>query len=135
MSCFRGLLSIRDTTVHFKRGPRTSKTFTTEGAKRSISGDIQLKMLKKWLAHPLTRGIPVDDPQTTHLRRRIIQEKPFLRSIYLEWYEQVAKELPPGREGVLELGAGAGFLRQFVRGLIASDVFMCPEIDIVLEAA
>jgi SAM-dependent methyltransferase len=92
-------------------------------------------MLKKWLAHPLTSGIPLDDPQTTHLRRRIIQEKPFLRSIYLEWYEQVAKELPPGREGVLELGAGAGFLGQFVRGLIASDVFMCPEIDIVLEAA
>jgi SAM-dependent methyltransferase len=92
-------------------------------------------MLKKWLAHPLTRGIPLDDPRTTHLRRRVIQEKPFLRSIYSEWYEQVAKELPPGREGVLELGAGAGFLGQFVQGLLASEIYVCPGIDIVLDAA
>ena len=33
-------------------------------------------MLKAWLAHPLTRDVDIDDPSVTHLRRRIIQEKP-----------------------------------------------------------
>jgi hypothetical protein len=36
-------------------------------------------MLKAWLAHPLTKGLDIDDPRTTHLRLQIIQEKSFLR--------------------------------------------------------
>jgi len=40
-------------------------------------------MLKTWLAHPLTRGLDINNPQVTHLRRRIIQEKRFLNFLYL----------------------------------------------------
>ena len=36
-------------------------------------------MLRRWLAHPLTRDVPIDDPRTTFLRRRIIREKLFLQ--------------------------------------------------------
>ena len=39
-------------------------------------------MLKHWLEHPLTRGLDLDDPRTTHLRRRVLDEKRFLRRIY-----------------------------------------------------
>ena len=90
-------------------------------------------MLKAWLAHPLTRGRDLNDPRTTDLRRRIVREKKFLRQIYQEWYQQIAAALPPGVGPVLELGSGAGFLEDYVPGLIASEVFRCPGIDIVLE--
>ncbi|MBI1761620.1 MAG: methyltransferase domain-containing protein [Acidobacteria bacterium] len=90
-------------------------------------------MLKRWLAHPLTRGLEIDDPQTTDLRRRIIREKPFLRRIYQEWYGEIVAALPAGHEPVLELGAGAGFLRDYLPGVITSEIFPCPGVNIVLD--
>lgn len=89
--------------------------------------------LKRWLEHPLTRGLDIDDPRTTHLRRRIVAEKRFLRRIYEEWYGMLAASLPEGPGAVLELGSGAGFLRDFVPGLVRSEVFFCPGIDAVLD--
>ena len=88
-------------------------------------------MLQKWLAHPLTKGLDIDDPRTTYLRRQIIQEKTFLKKIYEEWYQTIAKCLPPGDGAVLELGAGAGFMSDFVPELIASEIFYCPNIQMV----
>lgn len=90
-------------------------------------------MLKRWLEHPLTRGLDIDDPRTTHLRRRILEEKPFLRRIYEEWYRAIARSLPAGEGAVLELGSGAGFLARFVPGLVRSEVFLTPGIDAVLD--
>ncbi|MBW8877106.1 MAG: methyltransferase domain-containing protein [Acidobacteria bacterium] len=89
--------------------------------------------LKRWLEHPLTRGLDLDDPRTTHLRRRILAEKRFLRRIYEEWYAALAASLPAGEGAVLELGSGAGFLADFVPGLVRSEVFYAPGIDAVLD--
>lgn len=90
-------------------------------------------MLKNLLAHPLTRGINLDDPRTTHLRNLVIQEKPFLTKIYQEWYQMIAAWIPDGDGSILELGSGAGFMRQHVPELLASDVFICPKIDMVCD--
>ena len=90
-------------------------------------------MLKAWLAHPLTRGLDIDDPLTTHLRQQIIQEKSFLRQIYQEWYRGIVAALPAGDGAVLELGAGAGFMRDVVPDLITSELFYCPDIRVVLS--
>jgi SAM-dependent methyltransferase len=92
-----------------------------------------LRSLKRWLEHPLTRGLDIDDPRTTHLRRRILAGKPFLRRIYAEWYSTLAASLPAGDDPVLELGAGAGFLADFVPRLARSEVFLTPGIDLVLD--
>ncbi|HEY0514880.1 MAG TPA: class I SAM-dependent methyltransferase, partial [Thermoanaerobaculia bacterium] len=89
--------------------------------------------MKRWLEHPLTRGLDLDDPRTTHLRRRILAGKPFLRRIYEEWYAALAASLPPGDGPVLELGAGAGFLADFVPRLVRSEIFYVPGIDAVLD--
>ena len=42
--------------------------------------------------------------------------------------------IPPGPGGVLELGSGAGFLSQYIQGLITSEIFPCSGIQLVLDA-
>jgi len=91
--------------------------------------------IARWLEHPLTRGLDLDDPRTTELRRRIVREKGFLRRIYQEWYGTIAATLPAGPEPVLEVGSGAGFLADVVPGLITSEILRVPGIDLVLDAA
>src|SRR5262245_40115374 len=90
-------------------------------------------MLKTWLAHPLTRGLDIDDPTTTHLRLQIIQQKSLLRRIYQEWYRAIVAALPTGPGAVLELGAGGGFMRDFVPNLVTSELFYCPRVRVVLN--
>jgi hypothetical protein len=82
---------------------------------------------------PLTRGLDIDDPRTTHLRLQIIQEKSFLRQIYQEWYRDIVAALPPGQGAVLELGARGGFMSEFVPDLITSELFYCPNIRVTLD--
>lgn len=93
-----------------------------------------LAAVKSLLAHPRTRGLDLDDPRTTELRRRIILEKPFLRRIYEEWYADLIAALPGGAGGVLEIGSGGGFLRERLPELITSDVFPCPGVARVIDA-
>jgi SAM-dependent methyltransferase len=90
--------------------------------------------VSNWLAHPLTRGLPLDAPKTTELRRRIIREKPFLRKVYRQWYRGIAAAVPDFPEPALELGAGAGFMEEFIPRLITSDVIDCPGVKLVLDA-
>jgi SAM-dependent methyltransferase len=91
-------------------------------------------VLKRWLAHPLTRGLDIDDPRTTQLRREIIRSKPFLRKIYEEWYRGIVAALPPCDGPVLELGSGAGFLAEFIPGLITSEIFPTPGAALLMDA-
>jgi SAM-dependent methyltransferase len=76
----------------------------------------------------------LDDPETTRIRRAVIEDKPFLKSIYEEWYGAVAAHLPDGPGGVLELGSGAGFLDEFVPAVMKSDLLPCPGLQLVLDA-
>jgi hypothetical protein len=52
-------------------------------------------MFKAWLAHPLTKDRDIDDPNIANLRRHILQEKPFLRKIYREWYTAIETARKP----------------------------------------
>jgi SAM-dependent methyltransferase len=91
-------------------------------------------MLRDLLAHPLTRGLDENHPLTTDLRREIVLGKPFLRSIYLEWYRMLLDALPAIDGQVLELGSGAGFFQQLLPEAITSEVFACGGIKAVLDA-
>lgn len=93
-----------------------------------------VEAIKKLIAHPDTRDLRIDDPRTTGRRRGIIQNNRFLWRIYDEWYRSLCACLPEGRGRVLELGSGAGFLGRYIPELIASDVFVCPGIQLVLDA-
>jgi SAM-dependent methyltransferase len=91
-------------------------------------------MLRTWLAHPLTRGLDIDSPETTGRRRQLIRAKPFLRKVYREWYTRIVAELPGGPGDVLELGTGPGFLKRYVPDLITSDVLPLEGVDRVIAA-
>lgn len=89
-------------------------------------------LVSRLLTHPLTRGLSVDDPRTTALRRRIIREKSFLNALYREWYCRLLALMPtPGT--VLEIGSGAGFLKELRPDIIASEVFRTPGVDVVAD--
>jgi SAM-dependent methyltransferase len=91
-------------------------------------------LLRRFLEHPLTAGLDLDDPATTELRKEIIAHKPFLRAIYDEWYKQLSEAVPDGDGSVLELGSGAGYCERFLPNLITSDLIPCKGVQIVADA-
>ena len=89
-------------------------------------------LVQRLLAHPLTKGMSVDDLETTLLRRKIVRNKIFLTAIYREWYSLLLAELPKdGR--ILEVGSGAGFFGEMSSRIITSEVFNLPGIDVLLD--
>lgn len=95
--------------------------------------DLSVDLLRRLLAHPLTAGMRIDDPATTELRRQIISSKPFLKAIYDEWYSLLVRELPAGDGDVLELGSGGGYCDRYIKGLITSEVFPSPSVQLVVD--
>ena len=85
--------------------------------------------LLRLLQHPLTRGMDVDDPQTTDRRRIIINSKPFLKEIYREWYRCIKDQIPSGEGLVVELGSGAGFMKECIPEVITTDVLAVDGVD------
>jgi SAM-dependent methyltransferase len=75
----------------------------------------------------------IDDSQTTALRLQIIRTKPFLRKLYEEWYRDIATHFPSDTR-VLELGSGAGFLKEFIPQLITSELFSAPGVERIIDA-
>ena len=78
----------------------------------------------------------LDDPGRYGELRNRIRVKYSLDAIYREVYGKYAECLtrcaPTGR--VLELGSGAGFARELLPGLLASDILAYAGLDVVLDA-
>jgi len=98
-------------------------------------------LIYKILAHPLTRNLDIDDPATTEIRRRIVLSKPFLKCLYLEWYDMIKERLQDifgeyqsNSKFILEIGSGAGFVKQVLPDCITSDVFIVNGTDLVTDA-
>jgi len=91
-------------------------------------------IIKSVLAHPLTKCLELDDPNTTELRLQIIQSKPFLRRIYDDWYRLIKSKIPEGDGLVLELGSGAGYFQKFLPSVIQSEVFLCRNVHLVADS-
>ena len=93
-----------------------------------------MSLVERFLAHPRTKGLDLDSPETTALRREIILSKPFLRLVYLDWYNRIVDRIPQGPGRVLEIGAGGGFLELALPGLVTSEVFYVRGVDLVADA-
>jgi SAM-dependent methyltransferase len=90
----------------------------------------------KWLKLPETRCIEDrDDPAVTLLHGEIIQKKPFLKRIYIDFYRQFLKAVPePADKFLVELGSGGGFIKKIIGNVVTSDVLDVPNVDKVFSA-
>jgi len=83
-----------------------------------------------WLKLPETM-----DPATTLLHAEIIQKKPFLKKLYIDFYKQFEKAVTNPEDKVLvELGSGGGFIKEVISNVITSDVLELPNVDKVFSA-
>lgn len=77
----------------------------------------------------------LDDPETTLKRVEIIRSKRLLRAFYTECYEyfvDCSNAAPPGIK--LELGSGAGFIKEVLPDVITSEYLPLPTVDKVCSA-
>ncbi|MBN1371200.1 MAG: class I SAM-dependent methyltransferase [Anaerolineaceae bacterium] len=88
-------------------------------------------LLRRALSEPLARGLDLDDPKLTEIRKQILRRKRFLRAIYVEWYQLLAGSIPAGPGSVLELGSGSGFAHEYIPNLFTSEVFWLPGLSLV----
>lgn len=78
----------------------------------------------------------LDDPENVYTLRKIIRRKPFLFKTYQEFYKDLLQRLntiPPDGE-VIELGSGAGFLKQIAPYVVTSDVLPYDGVNRVFSA-
>jgi SAM-dependent methyltransferase len=77
----------------------------------------------------------LDDPAVTLLHARIIQKKPFLKRVYIDFYRQFAELVPETQDKILvELGSGGGFIKEVINNVITSEVVELPNVDKVFSA-
>lgn len=77
----------------------------------------------------------LDDPATTLSHREIIKSKPFLKKIYLEWYNVLKEETKQyNASEILEIGSGGGFLDEVIPGIITSDILPLPHCKMTFSA-
>lgn len=77
----------------------------------------------------------LDLPQTTIDSEKIIHQKKFFEKIYLDFYSifrNQSENLPLGFK--LELGSGAGFIKQILPDVITSDIIKLPNCDKIINA-
>lgn len=77
----------------------------------------------------------LDSPKTTIERIRIIENKPYLKKLYTDFYQIFKKEslnLPKGKK--IELGSGAGFIKKIIPSVITTDIMKLPNCDMVVNA-
>ncbi len=75
----------------------------------------------------------LDSKKTLLKHRELIRKKPILNHIYREWYGIIKKKIPK-KGTVVELGSGAGFIKEFIPRTITTDVIKGPNIDRVINA-
>jgi SAM-dependent methyltransferase len=64
-----------------------------------------------------------------------IRNKPFLTRLYADFYEELRLVMPAGVQGpVVELGAGAGFIKNHLPKVITGDVLPSRFVDVCFDA-
>ena len=78
----------------------------------------------------------IDDPENVYFLRSLIQKKPglkeFYRRCYLSYQREVAASTPGGK--VLEVGSGAGFVKDVIPQTITSDFLQYDGLDMRVDA-
>jgi SAM-dependent methyltransferase len=96
------------------------------------------RWLRSWLIEPGVRHLDVDSPDFSMAHRVVLQSKAMLRHLFAGFYHEChSMDLHyfgdcPGKR--LEIGSGAGLLKQIYPEVITSDIKPLPVVDAVLRA-
>lgn len=95
--------------------------------------------LRGWLTEPELREIDPESVQFTRLHRRILERKRLLRRLFTEFCERCLQA--DGRYFAdcpsrlrLEIGSGAGVMKEVFPDVVTSDVKRLSNVDLVLRA-
>jgi len=76
-----------------------------------------------------------DDRAVTIAHARILQEKPFLKKLYTDFYKELKNAVSDSdKKTIVELGSGGGFIKQIIPNAITSDVLDVPNVDKIFSA-
>lgn len=67
------------------------------------------------------------------VRKSAWENRPLTREVYRRYFQQIAQELAHGRVTV-ELGGGSGMAKDFLSGILTSDIVITPFVDFVADA-
>lgn len=90
-----------------------------------------------WLNLPELSGIDdLDAAGTTLLHARIIRRKPLLRRFYEDCYARFRSALGPSLGGlrIVEVGSGAGFIKEIIPEAMTTDIEPLPHVDRQMSA-
>jgi SAM-dependent methyltransferase len=92
--------------------------------------------LRGVFADQLARGVDLDSAEATAVHARLITQKPFLRRLYLRYYDDYDAAVARSAAGgvVLEVGAGGGFYHQLRPSVVSIDLRPGAEVDVVASA-
>lgn len=86
----------------------------------------------EWLQLPEIKNISKEDAGSiSSVHARIIREKPFLRKIYIDFYNRFKKAISGNSDSKLfvELGSGGGFIKETIPTAVTSDIIDLPAVD------
>lgn len=88
--------------------------------------------ISDWLKLPELRDADkLDSCEITRRFAAVIRKKPFLKRLYSDWYAELLREAAcsPGHL-IVEIGSGAGFMKEIVRHVVTSDILDIPGVDV-----
>lgn len=96
----------------------------------------EIMKIFSWLQLPTKKQITdLDDPAVTLLHGEIIQQKPFLRNTYVDFYKRLKNAVgDTENKTIVELGSGGGFIKELIPGAITSDVIEVSTVDRIFSA-
>lgn len=96
-----------------------------------------LKTLIRSLADPRLAGVDVDSDALLDVHRRILEEKPMIRGVFREFYDQCVgldRRYLSGSGLRVELGAGTSFFKTLHPDVVATDIKSGKGLDMVVDA-
>lgn len=82
----------------------------------------------------MSEAASLDFTETLRAHRDAWERRPFLRSLYREWYGRVERELSAVAGPCVELGSGIGSFKEFRPATVATDVAPSPWAEQVVDA-
>jgi hypothetical protein len=96
-----------------------------------------LTTIRRVLTDPRVRDMDTDGDDRIDLHRSILTQKKMMKGVFLHFYDLFVDyntRLFSGDGKLVELGSGAGFVKEVVPNMVVTDVVAAPGLDMVLDS-